>query len=66
MFAVKGKGKGGFLKGVWNEWTQKLTDAGREEKVDPKGWCKGEMVKPWSHVGQFLVSFQLARQSVGS
>ena len=51
----KGKGKGG--KGDLGE---------RRRWIQRKGMVQRTRVKPWSHVGQFLVSFQLARQSVWS
>ena len=53
-----------------------LIDAGRKDKVregrlgngkrlfQRTGVAQRKMVKLWSHVGQFLVSFQLARQNV--
>ena len=74
VFAVKAKGKGGFkgacfkcgMRGHKADrcWQKRLGD--KKRSIKRIGMVQGNMVTPWSHVGKFLVSFQLARQNVWS
>ena len=81
-YAVKGKGKGGFkgtcfkcgMRGqkadrCWQKGKGKGSKGNWEKgkgESKGKGMVQRKMVKAWSHVGQFLAQFTLARQSVRS
>ena len=77
VFVVKGKGKGGFkgtcfkcgIRGHKADrcWWKKARETGRKERrIQRKGMVLRRMVKPWSHVEQFLVQSTLARRNVRS
>ena len=80
-FAVKGKGKGGFKRtcfkcGMRGQSRSMLAERKRKRKqgrlgerkkwIQTKRMVPRKTVKPWSHVGQLLVHFTLARKNVRS